>query len=434
MAEDNNGADDGDEFEYIPQVNQSPHTIIEGEIVDLVGPSNLDAEQTGTSFGVVYDDPEVVKGSVWLNRNVPDGFVSTREINDTIKVAAAEEGDYVGSIEVENGDIEDARDRLSEYVEGLDDFEVGEWDAMAVTNDYGVPKAGVNGTDIKVADASDAETSVQEVDGTVLGIEINGSLFSGEEGELPDRVMVWYNSLSGQFLGRALDFNGLPFAGYDTNGDQTYGLFQVANGWREANRSKRGEMASNGKAPRVARPPILRDDVDRIAVEIYRSGQAYYINFGHAQDDYEEIIDGDGSFESIEFQYADDAAERIASEFDDDVTSWYKDDGWNDALNLDNKTEDGGSSGGSFDINVDEDGDDGDEVAHPTDNEREFAEMVVEKIEGTGADPSDAIFGNGDEKTDLDGLVAANEGNFDVTPNVDAIDTHIRENCSHLTA
>lgn len=431
MAETND-ADDGDEFDYIPQVNQSPRTIIEGEVVDLVGPSNLDAEQPRTSFGVVYEDPEVITGDVWLNRNVPDGFVSTREINDTIKVAAAEEGDYVGSIEVEDGDVEAARDRLSEYVEGLDDYEVGDWDEMAQTNDYGVPVAGVNGTDIKVADSSDAETTVQEVDGTVLGVEINGSMFSGERGELPDRVMVWYNSLSGQFLGRALDFNGLPFAGYDANGEKTHGLFQVANGWREANRSKRGEMASNGKAPRVTRPPILRDDIDRIGVEIYRSGQAYYINFGHAQDDYSEIIDGDGSFDSIDFKYADEAAETIAAEFDEDPTNWYKGDGWNEALNLDNKSEDGGSEGGSFDISVN-DGDDGG-VEHPTDNEIEFAQMVIEKIEGTEADPADAIFGGGDEKTDLDGLVAANEGNFDVTPDVSAIDTYIRENTSHLTA
>jgi hypothetical protein len=429
MAEDT--ADDDAEFDYIPQANQSPHTVIEGDVVDLVGP-NTSGEQTGTSFGVVYENPEVVTGTVWLNRNVPDGFVSTREINDTIKMAAAEEGDYVGGIEVEDGDIEDARDRLEDYVAELDDFEAGEWDAMAETNDYGVPVAGVNGTDIKIADPSDAETEVQEVNDTVLGIEINGSLFSGEEGELPDRVMVWYNSLSGQFLGRALDFNGLPFAGYDANGSQTHGLFQVANGWREANRSKRGEMASNGKAPRVVRPPILRDDIDDIAVEIYRSGQAYYINFGHAQDDYSEIIDGDESFESIDFQYAENAAETIASEFDDDPTNWYEDDGWNEGLNLDNKSEGGSSDGSSFDIDVNE-GDD-DDPEHPTDNEVEFANMVVEKIEGTGADPADAIFGDGDEKTDLEGLVAANEGNFDVTPDVAAIDATIRENASHLTA
>jgi hypothetical protein len=191
-------------------------------------------------------------------------------------------------------------------------------------------------------------------------------------------------------------------------------------------------MASNGKAPRVVRPPILRDDIDSIAVEIYRSGQAYYINFGHAQDDYSEIIDGDESFESIDFQYAENAAETIASEFDDDPTNWYEDDGWNGGLNLDNKSEGGSSDGSSFDIDVNEADDDGPE--HPTDNEVEFANMVVEKIEGTGADPADAIFGDGDEKTDLEGLVAANEGNFDVTPDVDAIDATIRENASHLTA
>jgi len=75
-------SEDNDEFTYYPQVTQHPTTVIEGDIADIVTGADIDSgvEQTGSSFGVVFENPEVVgDATVWKNRNIPEGFGQSDE-------------------------------------------------------------------------------------------------------------------------------------------------------------------------------------------------------------------------------------------------------------------------------------------------------------------------------------------------------------------
>jgi hypothetical protein len=58
---------------------------------------------------------------------------------------------------------------------------------------------------------------------------------------------------------------------------------------------------------------------------------------------------------------------------------------------------------------------------------------VVEKIAGTGVSPDEEIFPVDGGKVDLSGLVGANSGEFQVTPDVAAIREYVYENTQHLS-
>ena len=439
MSAETQEAETEDEFVYHAQVTQHPHTIIEGDITGIVTGADLDTnvENTGSNFGVIIENPTVPEGTIWKNRNIPDSFESTSEYNDMLRVAIeGTEINYIRGREVTESLVEEARSAVTEHIDG-------EWGELSYEEEK------VNGTDYKIADPADQEASVQEIDGNTLGIDVSGGVFESEEvDELSDTIMVWYGGMSGQFLSRALDFNGLPFARYTDDGYLMKGLYQAPIGWRgdadvdqfeSVPSTNRKELATDlGRPPRVARPPLLRDDIDgRIAIDLGRlnGGDMYEIHSIRALDDYGDYLNGEEDADEIDMRYDNAPEERLAEEFDnpDEIYTLYTGEGWQDTPNnaqnvTDNSGEDGG---GSFDVDVSDGG--GDEVSHPTDDEVEFAQMVAEQIAGTNADPREAIFNADGNDVDLEGLIGANSGNFGTTPDVAAITEEVFERADHLS-
>jgi hypothetical protein len=266
--------------------------------------------------------------------------------------------------------------------------------------------------------------------------------------------------MSGQFIGRGLDFNGMPFARYtnpDDEGELPYlvkGLFQVPIGWRgdadvdqfdNVETTDRKKLATDlGRPPRVARPPVLRDDIDGrafIAIGRYNGGNMFEVHIGRAADDYDAIIDAlrdddlsDEDYDALDMKYDQSAEETLNAEFDNpaEVFALYHGEGWQDEPEETSSWAEGsGDSGGSFDTpDVDVDGD---AVEHPTEQEVEFAQGISEKLAGTGVSPDNEIFPTGDgENTDLAGIVDANSDQFNVEPDVAAIREVVYENTAHL--
>ena len=454
-ADNDEAENDNDEFRYYSQVTQHPTTIIEGDIVDIVTKEvDGEKESTDNSFGVVFENPEVTAGTLWQNDSIPEGFVSTSEYNDTVRIAVeGTDNDYVRGQEVTDEVVEQAQERLREA--GVDvDWDDAEYDDLRI-----------GGTDYKVADPDDDEASIQyNSDGEQTGIDVSGGEFeSNEVGEFDaDRIMVWYGGMSGQRIGRALDFNGMPFARFtDPDDSDPYlikGLFQAPIGWRgdadveqfdsvpATDRSELARAESRGglgRPPRVVRPAILRDDIDGrafIALGRYDGGQMYETHVGEAMDSYDEFVetmnaDEDVSdlYEEIELEYNQDADEVLSAEFDNpkEVFGLYHGEGWQDEPDNADWGISGDTSGGNFDtpdVEVDDDA-----VDHPTEQEAAFAEGVAEKIAGTGAKPEDAIFPISDDETvDIEGLVDHNSDSFQVEPDVDAIREVVYENVGHL--
>ena len=432
-------SEDNDEFTYYPQVTQHPTTVIEGDIADIVTGADIDngVEQTGSSFGVVFENPEVVgDATVWKNRNIPEGFKTTSEFNDTIRLAQADDDtNYVRGQEVTDEAIEDAQARLDEADV---DYEGEEYDALKVS-----------GTDYKVADPTDQEASVQEVSGQTLGIDVGGGVYEAEQVEEfdSDRIMVWYGGMSGQFVGRGLDFNGMPFARYTDDGYLVKGLFQVAIGWRgdadveeydNVPTTDRSELATDlGRKPRVARPPVLRDDIDGrafIGIGRYNGGQMHEVHIGRAEESYDDILaamrdNDDPDYDGLDMKYDQSPEERLAAEFEDasDIYALYHGEGWQSEP--DNKQsvlgdEGADTDGGSFDV----DDVDDDAIDHPTSEETTFAKTVAEKLAGTGATPDEAF----ESKGGLEGLVEANSDNFDQEYDIEAIRAEVYANTDHL--
>lgn len=449
------------EFTYYPQVTQHPTSIIEGDIVDIVTGADIDGdkEETGNSFGVVVEDPTVRGGSLWRNSNIPDGFSSTAEFNDALRVAInGDDMDYVRGQEVTDEFIEEARERVAEVLGDVED-----WSDV----DYDENRA--KGTDFKVANEDDRDSEVSyDQNGDTKGIDVGGGTFEADFVDEfgADRVMVWYGGMAGQFVGRGLDFNGMAFARYTDpdDGDLPYlvkGLFQVPLGWRgdadieqyggdaveTTDRSKLAKSEDNGglgRPPRVARPPVLRDDIDGrafIAIGRYKGGNMHQVEVGRAMDDYDELMDAllededtDDIYDAIDMKYDQSADEVLNAEFDSPASIYglYHGEGWmpeeeetQDAL------ESGDGDGGSFntpDVDID-----GDSVEHPTEQEVEFAEGIAEKIAGTGVSPDEEIFPTEDGNVDLEGIVGEREDEFNVSPDVDSIRRIVYQNAAHLS-
>jgi hypothetical protein len=449
---DDEQSDDG--FTYYPQLTQHPTTIIEGDIIEVFTKEvDGDKESTDNSFGVVFEDPEVPNGTVWKNESVPEGFVSTREYNDIVRLAVeGTDNDYVGGIEVTDDAIGNARERLREA--GVEvDFEDASYDDLTI-----------GGTDYKVADPDDDEASVQyNSDGDQTGIDVGGGEFESTEvdGIEADAVVVWYGGMSGQRIGRSLDFNGMPFARFTDpdDGDDPYlvkGLFQAPIGWRgdadveqfdSVPTTDRGELARAesrgglGRPPRVVRPAILRDDLDGrvfIAMGRYNGGGMYETHVGRALDDYAEFMEGlrnnddDLDYDEVDLKYDQDADEVLADEFDNpkEVFGFYEGEGWQTIPDNADWGVGGDTSGGNFDmpsVSVDDDS-----IEHPTEQEQAFAEGIAEQLAGTGADPDDPIFEVEGDDADLAAVVEHNADTFQVEPDVDAIRAIIYDNVGHL--
>jgi hypothetical protein len=118
-------------------------------------------------------------------------------------------------------------------------------------------------TDFRFLDGEDDDVASYDRDGNLTTDEKGPSSYVETE-ELPDRIMVFYNGMTGSRVGRTLDFNGQSYAKFrDDTEYLVKGLYQAHPSWRDANGSEdRKELAKAGKAPRVVRAPILRYRVD----------------------------------------------------------------------------------------------------------------------------------------------------------------------------
>lgn len=434
-----------DEQTIYPQVTQHPHSIIVGdEVIDVFTSADLDSskEQTGTGVGVVWKNPTVAKGDLWQNREVPDGFATGRTYMTTVYDAAGEN-------DVSDEEQQEALQRLVD----ADIIESTDVDIDVSRSQQGT-SANVDGEDISVPTvdyktASGKAGDVQEVSGTVLGIDVGGGTFPSERVDEfeEDEVLVWYGGIAGQFIARAFDFNGRPSARYKDDGYLVKGLFQHPLGWFDrdtedydvetTDRSKLARAQSNGglgRPPRVARPPVLREDVagESVFVEIDHYNGGPMLEATIAFNDFEGDNWEDAT--QLEPRYEQDPEEVLAAEFEEpnEVYSLYHGDGWqpkpDNAQSVMGTDQEEGSGGGSFDI---EDPDiEADDVEHPTPDETDFGQMVAEKIAGTGATPDEAFESQGG----LEGIVGNNADQFGVTPDVEAIREVVYENTGHLDA
>lgn len=239
------------EQQQLAWVNQTPTTKLTGEFVDLIYSGDLSSRtaQNGTSFGVVMKNLRVDEGDLYRNQN-KDG------------------------------------------------------DALVIVDE----DEGKRATDYRVADDGDevegrgqpSLTTIQAGDQTILTDRAGQSFEVGELSD--DEVIVWYNGMSGQIIGRALDIHGRPFAEYKNDGYLVKGLLQVAEGWRNGNK---GQMVRDGLGPRVARAPVPRPDLvgNEVSIEIGRwnGGRMYEAT----------ITDVDG--EQVDMEYSSDFEENFES-------------------------------------------------------------------------------------------------------------------------
>lgn len=364
--------------------SQTPSTRIKAEITEVIFAGRLGEEQTGSSFGIVVKNPEVVIGSLYSNQVKPeDGLTADR-----------------------------------------------------------VPEGESRPTDYRIVDEDDRNTTIA-----------NGALVTGEEGPNtydPDatveeeEVILWYNGLSGERLGRVLDFNGRPFARWTDDGYLIKGLFQVAEGWRGANSEQRKELKSDGKAPRVARLPILRDDVKDTEVLIdmtrYRGGRGYEIHvfdadafeaeFGSIDHPTDEISRdqyyGLETESELDMPYSEDADDVIVEAFGPNVDeedpsadffmSMETGAGWQ------SKPEGAasGSGTGDFEVSVDQGSQEQTEEQY-----EQFAEMVASEL-AEGLTPDEAYNGG------LESLIGKNAEAFHVVPSAGEIRKRIYARVSWL--
>lgn len=455
--------DSEEQFTYYPQVTQHPTTIIEGDVVELVTGADLDSnkEETNTSFGVVLEDPVLGAGEIWKNDQLPDLFASVSEYNDMLRIAInGDDLDYVRGFEVTDERIEEARERMDDQLGGVEKWSAIEYD-----------EAKIGGSDFKIANSNDRDAGIQyNSDGDESGIDVGGGEFSSTQvddfGDV-DRIMIWYGGISGQRIGRTLDACGSPFARFTDpdDGDLPYlvkGLLQAPLGWRntQSNNSDteqygvtktRDQLKDEETYPRVARPPVLRADLDGrifIGVGRFQGGNGFEPVIGEATDDYEavvEVLSDDDTLpwekeyptEIIEMRYDQDIDDVLNESFDNaaDIYTLYHGEGWMDEPDeIQGALE--GSDGGSFDTpSVDVDGD---SVDHPTDQEVEFGHGIAEQLAGTGASPDEEIFPHPSDDEDgnvnLEEIVNLTSDQFNVTPDVDAIRRVIYENTGHLDA
>jgi hypothetical protein len=393
---------DGEAREEYPWASQTPGTRIVGKRRGVIYAGRLDdtEAQNDTSFGVIIEDPEVVEGTLWQNQAKPDDATTA---------------------------------------EGVDD-------------DQSRP------TDYRIADPDDENTTIA-----------NGALVTGENGPNTydeadafdeDTVILWYNGLSGERLSRVLDFNGRPFARWTDDGYLVKGLYQPAEGWREANGDKRSQMKENGKAPRVARAPLLRDRVDvqyddegnvdgvevnleddfegaetLIDMSYYMGGRGYEIHALDAETFEDEFGALDATIPRNDAGYVKDDVE---SELDMPYTPaadqvleeagfrmhMYTGDGWQDEP--DSWTPQSTSEVGTFGVSADAGSDDGDGDGF-TAQQEQFVREVVDEVSGTGMPPSEVFEGG------IPALLGRYGDQFDRVPDESDVREAVYARVSHLS-
>jgi len=439
------------EFEYHAQVTNHPFTILEGEPTGLLPASGLlNHENDNTGVGIILKNPKLVKGSLWKNTTIPDGYESVSPYNDDVRRALADEGDYVRGEELSSSDITNARERITNALDEEPDWENEVYEGLTAGS-----------TDYKAVDPSDRDTDKKTVtigDEThTTGVSVGSGEFESEEvdGFDSESIVAWYGGMSANIMLRALDVNGGNFARFTDSGEFVTGLMQPPTGWRTDGRD---ECKDDGRYPKAIRPPVLRPDLrgERIFVSLSRfnNGRGFEANLGRAlntDSEYDEFVGAlngrDSSYDDIEYEYDeiglsfnDDAISVLVDEFGDvnDVIEWHDAEGYvstPDGFSGDYVTaaqdDAGGDSGGSFDIGVDDE-DNNSSDGGVSGEERKFGEMVATKLAGTGADPDEN--GTFEGGNDLSSLVEENESNFDGTPDVSNIRKVVYEETDYLDA
>lgn len=349
--------DTEEEREHFAWANQTPTTRISGIPKGLIFAGSLSEheEDTGTSFGVIFEDPKVEEGQLFRNADKDEDGLTVLEEDD---------------------DGEPLR----------------------------------RATDYRIVDTDDRGTTTVEVDGETFVTDNHeeSNQYETADSFEDDTVIVWYNGMSGQIVGRALDFNGLPYAEYKDTGYLVKGLLQFPEGWRD-NKTQHTDV---GRLPRVARAPILRPDIEgeRISIEIGRwnDGRMY------------EATVTDESGEEIEIRYAQDADEVL----DDEEVRMHLHHGdfWQD------RPANAEVDPDSFDVEVEHE-----EVSVDSDGllpvEASFAQAVVQTLEDLGEDS-----GQTPETMFTGGLADKAEQQGVPTDNIEEIRRTIYESTSYLDA
>ena len=309
-----------DEEQESVWVNQAPTTTVSGVARELIYSGELSERvaQNGTSFGVLFTDFQVEDGELYRNQNKVDGGVTVVD-----------------------------------------------------------EETGKRATDYRAVDLTDQKISTTEINGETFVTDRAGQSFESVEDLDGDdnEVIVWYNGMSGQVISRALDFNGRPFAEYKQDGYLLKGLYQVANGWRDGDK---GDMVKSGLGPRVARAPLLREDVqdERISITIGRwnGGNMYEAT----------VEDADG--EELDMLY-DENADDVLDEVEYGM-HLHHGEGWQD------EPANAQKPARSFDITADAvEGGDGDGELTPV--EQNFVDNVTDAVIETGLRDADDAFTGG---------------------------------------
>lgn len=408
MAEAESASNDSDETdierETYAWASQTPTTRIVGKPKRIVYPDRIGdtVEQNGTSFGVIFEDPEVVGGELWVN---------------------------------------EAKD--------------GGTTADAVDDDTPRP------TDYRVLDSDDDSVSFNK-DGNVQSGEAGPNDYVEADDFAEDEVLVWYNGLAGKRIARLLDFNGRPYADWTEDGSYLLkGLFQAHPDWRKDG-ADRAKLASEDKAPRVARAPILRSHVDieyddegnlegvdvdmdavgdDVLVNVSRSGRSYRLHAFDAA----EFEDEFGSLDA-ELPRNDDGwvKDDIESELDmlytsaaDDVLDeaeysmhMYTDGTWQSEP--DNWTPSSTSEVGSFGVSADTGDDDTDDGGLPP-QQQQFVDEVVGELDSIHAEKGHSPTPEETFEGGIAGLIGKYESQFSRVPEADDIREAVYEQTEHLT-
>lgn len=385
---------DEERIEY-PWASQTPTTRVTGTVVDVFYAGQLDEStpQNDTSFGIVLEDPDVVGGQLYVNQAKP-----------------------------EDGTTAD----------GVDDDQ---------------PRP----TDYRIADPDDRDTTI--ANGAFVSGEDGPNTYDEADGFDEDRVIIWYNGLSGQRIGRVLDFNGQPFARWTDDGDYLVkGLLQPAEGWRDANSDRRSEMAQNGLAPRIARAPVFRErvnvtyddegDIEEITVDEdgeldavidmsrWNGGRAYEVHVFDAESfeaehgslDAEIPRDSNGIVDSeaeVTMRYqplADEVLETVEYRM-----HMHTGDGWQDEPAA--WEPEPASEVGNFGVSAEtaDSGSEGFSAEHEA-----FVEEIVGELQGSGMTPEEAFSGG------LAALIGKHEGDFTRVPDVGEVRREVYARLDYL--
>lgn len=397
MAQSQEAEGDADAEQTRPWASMTPESRIEGTPRELIYSGDLNEEQNDTSFGLVLENPSVVRGTLFRNTEKPSDGTTDDAVEDQ-------------------------------------------------------PRP----TDYRIADPDDRDTTI--VKGSLTTGENGPNVYDEADGFDEEEILIWFNGMSGQRISRVLDFNGRPFARWTDSGYLIKGLYQAANGWRDANSDQRSNMAQNGQAPRVVRFPVLRNSVDvtrnsdgevtdatlldepedfEILIDLtrYRGGRGYELQafeadgfeaeFGSKdvptedldRDDYYNI-QADSVLDMPYTNGADEILDQVAADVDSESIQVAADlfvmetgDGWQDKP----EGAETGTESTSFDVEPDHGGS---SDGGMTLQEQEFA--FAEQTAGAlphGKDPAETYEGG------LEGLVERNADKFDGEPDIE----HIRE-------